>query len=501
MKKIGLIWFVFAGFVSGGSLFNGKDLTGWKSDAKGDFPYWTVSDGVLHCVSGPERRGCHLWTEREFEDFDLTLEFRVVEGVVDSGVMLRGAHDQIQIGISGSMKRDMTASPYIPKKGYPVEAVEAAKTFKAEGWNELRIEAKGNVYRTWLNGVEGVTYESETAKKKGPIGLQLHVKNKMKIDFRNIEIEELVAARGKMMRALIVDGQNNHAVWPKSTIMLKTYLEESGLFEAEVARTASIWKWERERAWLPLAGVGERERAKEPKPDANFAPDFSKYDLVVSNFGWKASDFPESTKRSFEKWMQEGGAFVVVHAANNPWAEWEEFNRMIGLGGWGGRNHEDGPYVYINDAGEVVRDESRGGCGAHGPQNEFVVTIRDREHPITKGLPDFWVHGKDECYSKLRGPAENLTILATACDTPELQAAGRHEPMLMTIEYHEGRVFHTTLGHDTPAFECVGFQTTFLRGAEWAVTGQVTQEIPEDFPCAEEVRLRKFPNLPELQNN
>jgi type 1 glutamine amidotransferase len=165
---------------------------------------------------------------------------------------------------------------------------------------------------------------------------------------------------------------------------------------------------------------------------------------------------------------------------------------MIGLGGWGGRGAKDGPYVYYNDAGEIVRDPQPGPCGKHGPQNEFLVTIRDREHPVTRGLPDFWMHSKDECYSHLRGPAENMTVLATACDSPELQKAGRHEPMLMVIDYGEGRVFHTTLGHDQPAFESVGFITTFLRGAEWAATGKVTQPIPDDFPGKKEPSVRPF---------
>jgi type 1 glutamine amidotransferase len=85
-----------------------------------------------------------------------------------------------------------------------------------------------------------------------------------------------------------------------------------------------------------------------------------------------------------------------------------------------------------------------------------------------------------------------MTVLATAADTPELQAAGRNEPMLMTIQYHKGRVFHTTLGHDTEAFEGVGFVVTFLRGAEWAATGKVTQEIPKDFPEKNKPSARKF---------
>jgi Trehalose utilisation len=299
-------------------------------------------------------------------------------------------------------------------------------------------------------------------------------------------------AAGKL-KALIMDGQNAfHPVWPKSTVMMKQYLEASGLFEVEVARTKFIWNAEREASFLSLAGAGESEMVNEPQPDPNFKPDFAKYAVVISNFGWKASDLPEATQRSFEKYVAGGGGFVSVHAADNSWSTWTEFNKMIALGGWGERSEKDGPYVYYNNEGKIVRDTSPGGAGHHAPSSEFVVTIRNHKHPITQGLPDFWMHTKDECYSRLRGPAENLTILATACDSPELKAAGRHEPMLMTVEYHKGRVFHTTLGHDTEAFECVGFITTFLRGTEWAATGKVTQKIPADFPSADKPAARPF---------
>jgi len=298
-------------------------------------------------------------------------------------------------------------------------------------------------------------------------------------------------AAGKL-KALIVDGQNNHLVWPKSTMMMKQYLEESGLFTVDIARTKFIWKGEREAAWLPLAGVGVSENLKEPKADPDFDPDFSKYDVVVSNFGWKAAGWPEAARTKFEQYMKAGGGLVVVHAADNSWPEWKEFNRMIGVGGWGDRNEKDGPYVYYNDQGALVRDTSPGPGGTHAPQNEFLITMRVKDHPITQGLPDFWAHSKDECYSKLRGPAENLTVLATACDSPALQKAGRNEPMLMTIDYYKGRVFHTTLGHDTDALEGVGFIVTFLRGTEWAATGKVTQAVPKDFPAKSESKTRKF---------
>jgi type 1 glutamine amidotransferase len=292
------------------------------------------------------------------------------------------------------------------------------------------------------------------------------------------------------IKALIVDGQNNHAVWPKSTIMMKQYLEDSGLFEVDVKRTKFINNHKREETWLRLANAGESEGLDNPQPDPDFSPDFTKYDIVVSNFGYGAADWPEQTRRNFETYMKDGGGLVIVHAANNSWGNWEEFNKMTGLGGWGGRNEKSGPYVYYDADGKVIRDESPGKCGAHGPQAEFLVTMRDKEHPITKNLPDFWMHTKDECYSHLRGPGENMTILATAADTPALKDAGRNEPML--ISYGKGRVFHTTLGHDVEAFQGVGFITTFLRGSEWAATGNVTQKIPEDFPAADKATSRTF---------
>jgi type 1 glutamine amidotransferase len=301
------------------------------------------------------------------------------------------------------------------------------------------------------------------------------------------------AAAAEKLRALIVDGQNNHVIWPKSTLMMKQYLEETGLFAViDVARTRFIWNADREEAYLPLAGAGAAERVKTPKTDPDFKPDFTKYDVVLSNFGWQAAEWPGETRRAFEQYMANGGGLVVVHAADNSWPKWPEFNKMIGLGGWGDRNEKDGPYVHYTTEGRIVRDPSPGAGGKHGPAGEFVVTVRDPAHPITKGLPASWMHAKDECYSHLRGPAENMTILATACDTPELQAAGRHEPTLMALAYQRGRIFHTTLGHDNEAFESVDFIVCLQRGTEWAASGKVTQRIPADFPRPDKSSRRPF---------
>lgn len=294
------------------------------------------------------------------------------------------------------------------------------------------------------------------------------------------------------LRALIIDGQNNHAVWPKSTIMMKQYLEETGLFEVDINRTVYTWKGDREAAFLPLAGVGKTEDLKKPKHDPNFTPEFEKYDVVISNFGFNAADWPEATQRALEEYMENGGGFVSVHAADNCFGQWNEYNRMIGLGGWGGRNSDSGPYVYFTNEGELVRDDSPGGCGSHGPQHQIPITVRVKDHPITKGLPDQWLTAKDECYAKLRGPAEKMTILATGKDSSGKAPTDRHEPILMVIDYGKGRTFHTTLGHDDYSCEGVDFIVTFTRGAEWAATGKVTQPVPDDFPTRDEGSSRKF---------
>ncbi len=302
----------------------------------------------------------------------------------------------------------------------------------------------------------------------------------------------LSSAADAKLKALIVDGQNNHVVWPKSTIMMKQYLEDTGLFTVDIQRSRFTWKAGREQAFLKFAGLAPTEDLPTQKADPDFAPDFAKYDVVISNFGWNAADWPEKTRKAFENYMENGGGLVSVHAADNSFPAWKAYNRMIGLGGWGDRTEKDGPYVYYNDEGRLIRDLSKGRGGTHGAQLEIPVTVRVSDHPITKGMPKHFLTTQDECYAKLRGPAEEMTVLATGEDAKRKDGKGRHEPILMAIDYGKGRVFHTTLGHDTPALEGVAFITTFKRGTEWAATGKVTQKLPKDFPTAKQATRRDF---------
>jgi type 1 glutamine amidotransferase len=101
------------------------------------------------------------------------------------------------------------------------------------------------------------------------------------------------------------------------------------------------------------------------------------------------------------------------------------------------------------------------------------------------------MHAKEELYNQLRGPAKNLTVLATALSPKDKRGSGRHEPVVMVIEYGKGRVCHNVLGHADAQMKSVAFIVLFQRGAEWAATGKVTQEVPADFPTADKESVRK----------
>ena len=261
------------------------------------------------------------------------------------------------------------------------------------------------------------------------------------------------------IKVLILDGPQKYHNYKKTTPILKQILEKVDRFEVDLSRSS-----------------------KESTADGSYKPDFDQYDVVVINEGFGAGDWPEATQKAFVDYMAKGGGMVSYHAANNAWPKWEEFNKMTGIGGWAGRNEKSGPYLYINDDGEVVRDDSKGKGGSHGPQHEYEIVVREKDHPIMEGLPPSFKHGPDELYDRLRGPAENVTILASAYSAKDKRGTGRHEPVFMTIPYGEGRVFHTILGHAVKHLKEGSFVTTFQRGTEWAATGKVTIPVPENFP-------------------
>jgi len=172
------------------AIFNGTDFSGWEVPK--DNIYWTAKDQMITVENGPKKKGSILWTKKSYTDFSIDMEFRMHKGgVVDSGVFLREEKFQIQLGISGSKKRDMTGSIYIPGKSYPKEAAGVAELLKANDWNRLQATVRGATVGVWLNGKHVLTLTHPKPIKTGPIGLQLHAGKVMKVDFRNIKAHEL----------------------------------------------------------------------------------------------------------------------------------------------------------------------------------------------------------------------------------------------------------------------------------------------------------------------
>jgi glycosyltransferase len=293
---------------------------------------------------------------------------------------------------------------------------------------------------------------------------KLFCKNMLKI------YKSVCRYRDNTIKTLLVTGQNSHR-WAVSHAAIKQILENSGLFTVDIAVSP-----------------------EEGKMMSNFKPDFASYPLVVLDYC--GDKWPEETEQSFLNFVEKGGGVVIYHAANNAFRHWKEYNQITGFGGWENRNETDGPYIYMKGGG-LVHDDAPGRGGSHGSQHEFVLHCGNPDHPVTKGLPQAWLHAQDELYDRMRGPGIVKDVLFWACSDPETGGSGRDEIALFTVDYGKSRIFHTTLGHaghsldNNIAMQCAGFQVALLRGAEWAATGKVTQQIPDDFPTATSISLRK----------
>jgi type 1 glutamine amidotransferase len=251
------------------------------------------------------------------------------------------------------------------------------------------------------------------------------------------------------LSAVIVDGVNNHD-WAAATRAIKTILEGAGRFTVDVATFPKL-------------------------------PDFARYDVVIDNFngGHTATGtrWPADAERALETYLRGGGGLVVFHAANNAFLNWPEFNQMIGLG-W--RDPSFGRGIAIGPGGRVnIVPQGEGLPPGHGPRHDFDVFVLEKDHPITRGLPAWWLHPSEQLTHGQHGPAEGLTILTYAFSEVSRQG----EPMDWVRDYGKGRVYTTMLGHTwknepNPNLDDLNFQALFARGVEWAASGKVT--LPPD---------------------
>ncbi|MGE3955959.1 MAG: DUF296 domain-containing protein [Vicinamibacterales bacterium] len=250
-------------------------------------------------------------------------------------------------------------------------------------------------------------------------------------------------AAPKKIQVLIVTGQHVAHNWKGTTPLLRKALEDTGKFEVRVT---------------------EEFRGGGPE---TLAP----YDLVVLNYS--GGNRPElrwgdRADAALLDFVRAGKGLVVYHFAMQSFDGWTEYEKISGAN-W------------------------RPNMGHHSAPHDFTITVKDAQHPITRGLKLKFDQQKDELYANLKWqPAGPYKILATAYDDHALYAASRtdarapqplegpgaDEPMLWVSDYGKGRVFTTALGHDVDQVQTLAFTTTFTRGAEWAATGNVTLPVP-----------------------
>jgi uncharacterized repeat protein (TIGR03806 family) len=272
------------------------------------------------------------------------------------------------------------------------------------------------------------------------------------------------------IKVLIVEGVTNHA-WEKRLDIVRAILAKDGSFEVDVTVTPTAAG---DPAW------------------ETWRPKFSDYDVVISgynNLGGKPA-WPQEVKESFAAYVHGGGGFYAFHEANNSFAEWPQYNQIIGLG-W--RDKSFGKAITVNADGSL--NEIPAGAGentGHGARQDVPV-IKRGNHPIHAGLPATWMVADIEVYRYARGPAENLTVLSYAADRD-----GTRFPIDWTVEYGAGRTYASSYGHvwgdvaEPPGARCAAFQTVFVRALKWLAKRDPGTAVPADFPTPAATSLRPY---------
>ncbi|HXG08837.1 MAG TPA: ThuA domain-containing protein [Gemmataceae bacterium] len=250
-----------------------------------------------------------------------------------------------------------------------------------------------------------------------------------------VALPALTADDKKPIKVLIITGDHGHA-WRETTPFLKDLLSKAGM-EVDVTETP----------------------AKDLTP-ANLA----RYDVLLLNYkdtpkGGPQTRWSDENKKAFADAVRNGKGLVVYHHASSAFVsgtDWDkEFERVI-AGGW--------------------RKQ-----GNHGKRHEFRVTIRNQEHPITRGMPPEFAHSNDELYQNSVMFPDNV-VLATAFSDKRIDPKNtdKHEPIVWVAQYGKGRVVENVLGHDVPAMQSLGFKVLMVRCVEWAATGDVRTPVPKE---------------------
>jgi Trehalose utilisation len=282
------------------------------------------------------------------------------------------------------------------------------------------------------------------------------------------------------IKVLIIDGYSNHD-WQRTTRLVRGILDPTGLFEIIVSTAPASTNDPAYGTWSPA---------------------FKDFDVVIqtcNDLGGKGPLWPAPVREAFEKFVSDGGGVFVLHAGNNAFADWEAYNKIIGLG-WRKKEYGYALRIGVDESIERIPPGEGAGTG-HGARTDRVIH-RLGDHPIHAGLPRRWKTPLIEVYTYARGPAENLTVLSWAED-PQTQARW---PTEWVVQYGKGRVYNSTFGHvwrdeaDPVDMRCAGFQTIFVRALQWVAKRPVTFSVPADFPTEDATGLRPLPAVIQDHN-
>lgn len=278
------------------------------------------------------------------------------------------------------------------------------------------------------------------------------------------------------IRVLILDGCSNHD-WKRTTHLICAILQATNLFEITVETAPAV--------------------TTDPAY-AGWCPDFSPYQVVIQNYNnlQGGAPWPAPARAAFVQFVRNGGGVFIFHSANNSFADWDEYNHIIGLG-W--RKKDYGTAIEIGpDEGVQRIPPGQGGDTTHSPRQDRLIHVL-HDDPIHAGMPRAWMTPLIEVYKYTRGPAENLTVLSWAEDPK----SPTRWPIEWTVAYGKGRVYCSSFGHvwkdeaDPVDLRCAGFQTLLVRALQWLAQQPVTFPIPADFPTETKTSLRPLPVLRE----
>jgi hypothetical protein len=252
------------------------------------------------------------------------------------------------------------------------------------------------------------------------------------------------APRDGTIRVLITDGHSNHD-WKRTTALVASILRKTGLFSVDVSTAP----------------------ARKDDPGWNsWCPRFSDYDVVIQNYNDLGGGalWPEPACRAFEKFVRKGGGIFILHSANNAFPQWEEYNRIIGMG-WRPRSY--GYALRIAEDGTPIRIPPGSGNNTwHGSRTDRVIHLMGND-PVHQGMPREWLTPLIEVYTHARGPAENVSVLSWA----EEPATHERWPIEWTVRYGKGRVYNSILeamAPDAAAIEVASEIVLAARAAQWA---------------------------------